>query len=171
MSYLDLPPSERLVYAPLDENYARMWIPFLSDESAMRYFPKLNISPEERARQWIDSQLERYRNGTYGMYALHLKKTNDFIGQCGLLKQEVDGKQEVEIGYHLLPQYWGNGYATEAAKHFKKNAFQQQMADSLISIIHKDNLLSQAVAKRNGMHKDFQTNWKGMEVIVFRTRK
>ncbi|MES2778812.1 MAG: GNAT family N-acetyltransferase [Bacteroidota bacterium] len=47
-----------------------------------------------------------------GRWAVHLKSDNTFIGWCGL--KEIDG--EVDLGYRFLQQFWGKGYATEAAK-------------------------------------------------------
>ncbi len=50
----------------------------------------------------------------------------------------------------------------------KAYGFEVLQKDSIISIIHKDNLLSQKVALRNGMKADFETEWKGLPVIIFR---
>lgn len=128
------------------------------------------MTSAERAESWIQSQLDRYAAGTYGMCALNLKETGEFIGQCGLLTQQVDGVQEIEIGYHLLREHTGNGYATEAAQHLKNYAFRTGLCESVISIIDELNFPSQAVAKRNGMEEDFRTNWKGSNVIIFRVK-
>ncbi|MBD3635822.1 MAG: GNAT family N-acetyltransferase [Crocinitomicaceae bacterium] len=160
--------SERLKYRPLNEADISLWMKFLDDPISTKYFPKLPLSVEERAQSWIKSQLLRYNEGSYGMTAIIRKKDNTFVGQCGLLKQEVDGIPEVEVGYHLFRQFCGMGYATEASRHFKEYAFKQNLADSIISIIHEHNLPSQAVAKRNGMSVDKRTVWKDMNVIIFR---
>ena len=57
------------------------------------------------------------------MNALTLKTTENLILLCGLLVQTVDGMQDLEIGYSVLPQYWHKGYATEAAKKCRESAF------------------------------------------------
>jgi RimJ/RimL family protein N-acetyltransferase len=63
----------------------------------------------------------------------------------------MDGRFEIEVGYHLLREHWGKGYATEAARVFRNYGFETTETPSIISIIHPDNLPSQRVAIRNGM--------------------
>jgi len=168
MTYMKWRYSERLEYRPLEHSDAQHWIEFLSNKTSTQFFPELDITPEQRAELWISSQLDRYQQGTYGMYALIHKEDRTFIGQCGLLIHDVKGKEETEVGYHLIEEYTGRGYATEAAQHMKAYGFEVLQKDSIISIIHKDNLLSQKVALRNGMKADFETEWKGLPVIIFR---
>ena len=89
-----------------------------------------------------------------GMNVLVNKQTNAFIGQCGLLVQTVDGIKELEIGYSILPKYWRQGYASEAAQKCKAFAIEHNFTESLISIINVNNIPSQKVAINNGMHLD-----------------
>ena len=169
MFYLSDTESERLVFKPLNHLYDDAWGRYLSDPVNTRFYPKIPVTSPERSDLWIQSQLDRYKAGTYGMCAVHLKQNDEFIGQAGALIQEVDGIQEYEVGYHLFQEYTGKGYATEAAKHFKSWIFKNHTVDSVISIIRKDNIPSQKVAKRHGMEVDFETIWKEMPVLIFRT--
>ena len=70
--------------------------------------------------------------------------------------QEELQKTELEIGYHLLKKYWHKGYAIEAAELFKNYAFENNLCQSLISIIHINNTASHHVAIKNGMLKEKQ---------------
>ncbi len=79
------------------------------------------------------------------MNALIKKENYAFVGQCGLI-HTVDGVEELEIGYSLMPEFRGKGYALEAAKKCKDFAFENNLSDSLISIIHIDNKESEKVA-------------------------
>jgi len=87
------------------------------------------------------------------------------------LVQEVDGIQELEIGYTIIPAYWNQGYATEAARKCKEFAFENNFADSIISIIHVENIRSEMVARKNGMQLDKTTSFKGFPVNIFRIRR
>jgi len=60
------------------------------------------------------------------------------------------------------------GYATEAAKKCKEFAFENNLAESLISIIHVDNIPSQKVALNNGMFLDKTTIYRDNQVHIFR---
>jgi RimJ/RimL family protein N-acetyltransferase len=52
---------------------------------------------------------------------------------------------------------------------FKEYGFSTKQSDSIISIIHKDNLRSQNVALKNGMKKEKETEWNGLPIYIFRT--
>ncbi len=93
------------------------------------------------------------------------------IGHCGLLIQTVDQVQELEVGYSLLPEFWNNGYATEAAKKCLEYAFANELSESVISIISITNLPSEKVALKNGMTISQQTTYHGNKVNIFRINK
>lgn len=163
--------SQRLKTRMLTEDDMLSWTGFLSDKDCVEFFPKVDYAAEQRSKEWVEKQLKRYREHKYGLQALHDKTTNEFIGQCGLLEQEVDGKKELEVGYHIFKKYWGRGYAPEAAKLFLNYAFLNDLADSVISIIHHQNLKSQKVALKNGLIRDKGTKWLDMDVLIFRIEK
>jgi RimJ/RimL family protein N-acetyltransferase len=167
--YLTNTESERLKYRPLTLEDIDHWSTYTADERSRTYLPFTELSPVDFATFWIKRQLKRYENNQYGQYAVILKETGEFIGQCGVQEQEVDGIKEIEVGYHFFPDHWGNGYATEAAIHFKNWGLNNKIASSIISIIHIDNLASQAVARKNGMTIEKRTEWNGIPVDIFRT--
>ena len=51
----------------------------------------------------------------FGLWAVILKEGNEFIGDCGITMQEVEGQSLPEIGYHIIKEYCRRGYASEAA--------------------------------------------------------
>jgi ribosomal-protein-alanine N-acetyltransferase len=160
--------TERLYTRALTFEDAMAWEGFLADSEATKYFPKLFLMPSERAVMWIESQLQRYRERSFGLLALIHKETGAWIGQCGLLGQQVDGASELEVGYHIFPEFWLQGYASEAARAFRDLGFLNDLAPSIVSIIHQENTGSQAVATRNGMHREKASEFKGMDVFVYR---
>ena len=96
------------------------------------------------------------------------KQSNALVGQAGLLVQEVEGEQVLEVGYHVLPQHRMKGYAIEAARACRDHAFEQGFADALVSIIHTENVPSMRVAMANGMRLFRSVDFKGMPVHIFR---
>ncbi len=125
-------------------------------------------SPERECQKWYDSQFYRYENDNGGMNALIEKQSGRLVGHCGLLVQTVDDITELEIAYSLLPEFWKNGYATEAVIKCRDFAFQNNFSQTLISIISLSNRPSENVAFRNGMHADKTTVYNGTEVNIFR---
>jgi RimJ/RimL family protein N-acetyltransferase len=124
-----------------------------------------------KCRTCFDRVFNRYENNLGGLNVLIDKNTNEFIGQCGLLIQTVEGNEEMEIGYSLMPQHRKKGYALEAAKKCRQFAFENNFRDSLISIIHIENVNSAKVALANGMKIEKQIIYMDNPVNVFRITK
>ena len=170
--YCDNLESERLRTHFLTEADVSAWAEFFEDKDAIEFIPDFGLkAPDDKAKHWIERQVDRYENKSFGLQALIDKRTNEFIGQCGLLLQEVDGIKEVEVGYHVLRKHWGKGYAPEAAKLFIDFAFRKNLSPSVISIIHSKNLKSQRVADKNGLIREKQTAWRDMDVFIYRIHK
>lgn len=106
---------------------------------------------DDETKAWLEKQLDRYKNDGFGLWAVINKENGEFLGQCGITWQDVNGEKIPEIGYLFKRKYWHNGYATEAAQSCKKYAFDTLCFDKVYSIIRDNNYASQNVAKRNGM--------------------
>ena len=121
---------------------------------------------DEEAREWLLRQLDRYKNDGFGLWAVILKSSGEFVGQCGITWQDIDGETVPEIGYLFKRKYWHKGYATEAAQGCKKYAFGTLGFDRVYSIIRDNNYASQRVAERNGMRvvKTFVKHYYGMDM-------
>jgi len=80
-----------------------------------------------------------------------LKSSGELIGDCGLTVQDVEGASEIEIGYHVRRDHWGQGFATEAARACRDYGFAHLGVSRLVSIIRPENLASRRVAEKNGL--------------------
>ena len=79
------------------------------------------------------------------------------VGLCALLEKEIEGQTETELGYFLLPEHWGLGYATEAAHLVVRHAFLDLELESLVAIVHPENAPSIGVARKVGMEFERET--------------
>lgn len=122
----------------------------LQDEETMYAYE--GAFSDKEVQEWLDRQIRRYKKWGFGLWAVILKETGDFIGQCGLTMQPWKDQEVLEIGYLFRRTHWHKGYATEAAKACKKYAFEILKAPEVCSIIRDTNIPSQKVALRNGMH-------------------
>ncbi len=141
----------------------------LSDAETMRYYP----APYDRAgvEEWIARNIQRYHDDGVGLWAMELTETQELIGDCGILVQEVDGECLYEIGYHLRRDFWGQGLATEAAVACRDWAFAHVKAERLISLIRPENVPSRRVAERNGMTIWKEVDWRGFRHCVYSVEK
>ncbi|MEX0289471.1 MAG: GNAT family N-acetyltransferase [Flavobacteriaceae bacterium] len=144
------------------------WLPFHQDPRSSWYWEGIPADPMIACQQQFDRVFERYEKELGGMNALISKASGELVGICGLLVQTVDGITELEIGYSILPKFWKQGYATEAAIKCRQYAFANAYANSLISIIHVDNTPSKKVALNNGMTLDKTTIYKDNPVEIYR---
>ncbi len=170
--YLNGRETERLFIRKLEASDIKTWEEFFEDNPSLKYLGlDLSLNNRKLSRVWIKRQLERYASKQYGHHALIHKETNKLIGQCGLLTQEVEDKKEIEIGYHILPKYWGKGYATEAAFRFRDFAFQNNICASLVSVIDVRNIASQNVATKLGMIQGKKIKYFNLDIFIYRIAK
>lgn len=164
--------SERLYFRKLEPSDFDYFLEFFRFPTAADYLGlEEKNDPVIQCHAWFNRIFFRYENDLGGMNVLVDKFSGQVIGQCGILIQNIDGVSEFEIGYSIMPRFWGMQYATEAAQKSKLCAFSRGYSDSLISIIHIDNIKSAKVAKKNGMFLEKQTVFKGMPVDIFRIFK
>lgn len=142
--------TNRLWMRPLEESDLDNLKRTLQDEIAMYAYE--GAYSDEESSAWLKRQMKRHSDYGLGLYAVILKKTGAFIGQCGLTYQPWKGKQVLEVGYLFERAYWHHGYATEAARAWMDYAFREMKAPEVCSIIRDTNIASRNVALRNGMH-------------------
>jgi [ribosomal protein S5]-alanine N-acetyltransferase len=121
----------------------------ISDPETMRFYP----APFDQAgvERWIEHNLRRYAQYGHGLWGMVLKSTGELIGDCGLTFQNVGGVDELEIGYHVRRDLWGQGLATEAARACRDYGFGRWPAERIVSLIRPENIPSRRVAEKNGM--------------------
>lgn len=137
----------------------------LGDPVALELWPRTFTRDESAA--WIQRWLKSYEKHGHGLWAVVLKDTSVCIGDCGITLQEVDGRTELEIGYHLQFKHWGHGYATEAAAACRDYGFDVLRKPKLISLIMPQNLRSRRVAERIGMRVEKETLRKSIPHLVY----
>jgi RimJ/RimL family protein N-acetyltransferase len=131
-----------------------------SDPEVMQYFPA-TLSQKES-----DNQADTIRNliseNGWGFWAIEQKSTGQFIGFVGLHSQNensgIPNAPFVEIGWRLSSEFWGLGYAPEAAEKVLEFAFETLLEPSVYAFTALQNEPSQRVMSKLGManiHQDF----------------
>ncbi len=157
--------TERLILRPIGHEDINDLLLIWGDAETMQYFPKtLN---RQEISEWIDRNLRRYENYGHGLWAAILKSEQKLVGDCGLVFQEVDGVEELEVGYHFNKNYWGRGLAAEAARGCMDYAFQELGRQRVISMIRPENIPSRRVAERNGLKIEKEIFWRGYQHCVY----
>ncbi|PLR66274.1 MULTISPECIES: GNAT family N-acetyltransferase [Bacillaceae] len=157
--------TKRLNLRKMNKHDVKNLMEIFSDPEAMRYYP--STKDEKQTLEWIEWTLNNYIKYGTGLWIVEDKQTGDFLGQCGIVPQEVDNVIEMEIGYLFAKRVWGNGYATEAAIACKKYGFEQLNLKKMVSLPDVNNLPSARVAERIGMKAEKTIKKWGKDVFVY----
>lgn len=125
-----------------------------ADPVAMEFLPQPLAGRDSNA---LADRIERhFREHGFGFWAVEAPGAADFIGMVGLahVSFEAPFTPAVEIGWRLAPEYWGRGYATEAASAALAFGFERLGLDEILAFTTVTNLRSRAVMERIGMTRD-----------------
>ena len=122
-----------------------------SDPETMTHYPK--PYDEEMTKNWIAWNIQNYQDYGFGIWAVISKETGEYIGDCGITMQDIDGDWVPEIGYHIHKKCWRQGYGLEAAKAVRDWFFETREFDSVYSYMKYTNVPSYSLAMANGMKK------------------
>ncbi len=146
--------TERLLLRPMEMGDLGAFAAVVGDPYAMRFYPR----PFDRsmARAWIERTQERYERDGFGLLSVIERATGEMIGDCGPAVQQTGHGTFVELGWHIRLDRQGNGFATEAGRACRDEAWQVLDVDRLISIIRPENVPSWSVARSLGFKP-----WRG----------
>ncbi len=122
-----------------------------SNNKVMKYFPKpLSI---EESNGFVDRINSEFEETGFGLYAVEIKETGEFIGYVGFHRFafDVPFSPGWEIGWRISDKFWNKGYATEAAMACIKYAQEKKLCNRLYSFTAVPNIASENVMKRIGM--------------------
>ena len=136
-----------------------------SDPTIMRYL--IGGKPMTRFEAWrhMAFLVGHWELLGYGYFAVEEKSTGRFVGRIGYTNPE--GWPGFEVGWTLLPEFHGRGYATEGGRFLLSYAFNEMGRDHVISVIHPDNMPSIRVAERLGEKKEGQTEVDGTTMLIY----
>jgi [ribosomal protein S5]-alanine N-acetyltransferase len=106
---------------------------------------------DEQLQAALARHLDSWERYGYGPCLLYDRETGEFVGRGGLNRVSVLEHDEIEVGYALLPAFWGRGLATELAQEAVRLGFEELAADSIVGFTLPTNLASRRVLEKCGM--------------------
>lgn len=145
--------SDRLRLRALQpERDALPMLALLNDPGFLRFIGDRNVRSEEQARDYIALRvLHSYALNGFGMYAIERLADGAWLGNAGLVRR--DGLPGPDIGYAVLSEFAGQGYASEAARAVFAHARAQLDIEDLYGITDVDNVASGRILLGLGMHE------------------
>jgi RimJ/RimL family protein N-acetyltransferase len=146
--------TERLLLEPLDASRLEEFVALTADPVTMRYW-----APEPFTRDFAEKNfaaaLARAREHGFGRRWIVAKDGAAGLGftETKLFGASCEGvaPDEVEIGWMLTPIAWGRGYATEAGRAVRDEAFERLGLESIVAVHHPENVASGRVMQKLGM--------------------
>lgn len=108
------------------------------------------VRSAEQTRDYLQKNLEHWERHGYGLWILRSRDGGQFMGRSAIRHVHVGGNDEIELGYGLMPEHWGHGFATEAARALVKLAFSSLGLTTLVAFTLTDNLASRRVMIKAG---------------------
>ena len=142
--------TERLILRPVTVDDAALMLAVWNDPAFIRHVADRGIRTLDQAREAVAAGAEKlFADYGYGPYSLTLKSSGDQIGICGLFRR--DNFDDPDIGFSLLPDYRGNGYAGEAAIEVVRYARDELGIATLHAIVSPQNGPSIGLIEKLGL--------------------
>ena len=157
--------TERLLLRPLSLDDLDRFAAFYADPEVMRYLGAGRTLSRAESEQSLQRMLRSFEVDGFGQLGVERAEDSELIGRCGYLvwdeetltpttEAEAAGPTELEIGYALGRDFWGQGYATEAATVVRDHALGPMGRSRLIAFIRHENHASARVAEKLGMRHE-----------------
>lgn len=155
----------RLILTPWQAGDAALLAALHSTSEASQFVSTGAPWSEEYAATRIERWMNEYENSGTGKLKLISKEDGRFIGRAGFSWSEETAC--FELGYSIMQQEWGGGFATEIAKALGQWFFAAMPHDRFIAFAHVDNAASQAVLRKAGMSETERRDYKGRPFQFF----
>jgi RimJ/RimL family protein N-acetyltransferase len=134
-------------------------------ESDLPDIARLELGGSRGPEGWIEWNRRNYVEHGFGLWVIETR-AGEFVGDCGLTMQDVEGTWMVEVGWHVQTPLRRQGYAAEAASAVRVAA-REAGVEHLIAIIRPDNVASQGVARRIGLAFEREIHKNGGPAMIF----
>lgn len=142
--------TQRLLLLPFTLADATFIVQLLNSPGWLQFIGDRNVHSEDEAKAYLLSgPLKSYADHGFGLWRVELKESRTPIGMCGLLQR--DYLENPDIGFALLPDYTGKGYAFEAANATLDHAARALNITTVSAIVQPDNTASVGLLHKLGM--------------------
>ena len=138
------------------------------DDDVMRYIRAAKT--KEECDVFLKKAINAYKiNPLMGRWAADEKATGKFVGSFAIIP--IEGSEDIQLGYALLKENWGKGFASELTKAGLDYYFKSTNDDHIYAIAKKDNIASHNVLLKNSFVPDGTKIDDGKELLKFIYRK
>jgi RimJ/RimL family protein N-acetyltransferase len=175
----------------MKENEALFNHPFMTTERLLGFIPQLGCFEdyknmmqdktfiacygvaftEEQIYERLVDDINHWDKHGFGPLMWYDKQTHDYVGRAGIKTKILEGKEEVELAYAIIPRAWGKGLAMEMSYSSIDYAFTVLHLETLICFTQTKNSQSLAVMQKLGFHYEKEFDYLNLAHIVYRLQK
>lgn len=151
--------TKRLILRGWEERDRSEFSRMNSHLQVMEFFPSLWTQDESDAA--FDKIQNQIRERGWGLWAIEEKSSGKFVGFTGLNVPSFEAPfmPAVEIGWRLLPEFWNQGFATEAALEALRFGFEVMKLEEIVSFTAVGNVKSQRIMEKIGMKRAMEKDF------------
>ena len=159
----------RMVCERLRREHADQLFTLLCDPRVARtLWPQRRPPSEADVIDGLEAKLDHWRRFGFGLWLLRDRLTGEMVGRGGLQWTFVAGQSEVEAGWAIVPERWGEGLATELAEASVAVAFDDLDLPQIVAFTLPDNLASRRVMEKTGFVFEREIAHAGLPHVLYR---
>jgi len=155
----------RLILRPFNDDDVEEAFHWFGDPLVMRFIPSGPDQSIEPTTRRVDGYLKHQAEHGFSKWAIIDRESLRLIGDSGLLVLSDYGW--IDLGFRISREFWGRGFASEAAFAWVRSAFENHVIAELGAFAHRDNVAAHRVLGRVGFRETRRGPVMGMESIVF----
>jgi len=111
---------------------------------------KIGTQSREQSQVQLQAIVEHWQSFGFGLWAVTERDSGAFMGECGL-RHEQPGSDNIELSYGFLPQFWGRGMGSEAARVSLDFGFRTLGMEKIYGLAKSRNAASRHILESLGM--------------------
>ena len=127
------------------------------------------VRTEAETTAYLERNLAHWTEHGFGFWILRDPSTGEFMGRAGLRHLSVEGVDEIELGYALVPEFWGRGLGTDAARACVTIGRDWLGLRSIVAVTLPSNVASQRVLRKAALVQEREVMHAGTRHLLFRT--
>ncbi len=164
--------TERLTLERLQLEHAADQLRLLQDPRvSSTLWPHTPRPSETEILDGLAAKVEHWNRHGFGMWLLRDRDTGEMVGRGGLQYTFTAGLNDVEAGWAIVPERWGQGLATELANACIEVGFEQLKLLEIVAFTLPDNLASRRVMEKAGFAYDREIVHAGLLHVLYRRRQ
>ena len=168
-SSLDRVTTERMVCERIEHDHVDELARLLLDPRVQRtLWPHFEEPGIPEVIESVDDRVRHWQEHGFGLWLLRDRTTGEMVGRGGLQHTDATGTDEIEVGWAIVPERWGQGLATELAQESLEVAFGPLGLDDVIAFTLADNRASRRVMEKAGFSYERDIVHVGLPHVLYR---